>query len=191
MRAVVGLGNPGEAYAGTRHNAGFMLVQKMAEAWGVSLRGRKFRSRTAQAEVSGARILLALPQTYMNQSGLAVRDIVRGLGIGPEDLVVVYDDLDISLGEIRVRKQGRPGTHKGLGSVVRELGTTLFPRIRIGIGPLPGSCEATDYVLSPFSPSEKPLLRESLERGGEALAFILAGDIPTAMSLFNRSKTSL
>jgi PTH1 family peptidyl-tRNA hydrolase len=122
----------------------------------------------------------------MNRSGLAVRAAMAGKGIPPERLVVVYDDLDIPLGEIRVRKRGSPGTHKGMISIVSEVRTREFPRVRIGIGPLPGGRDAADYVLTPFGRSERPLLEGSLEEAEAALDLILAGDTDGAMTRFNR-----
>jgi len=183
---VVGLGNPGEEYEGTRHNAGFMLAERAARAWGVKPRGRTFRARTAVARRDPEDVLLALPQTFMNRSGLAVRAALAGRGIPPQRLVVVYDDLDIPLGEIRVRKSGSPGTHKGMLSIVNEIGTRDFPRIRIGIGPLPGRWDASDFVLAPFGRDERPALARSLEEAEEALGMILDGGLERAMSRFNR-----
>ncbi len=186
MWLVVGLGNPGEEYSGTRHNAGFLLVQRVARARGVELRGRAFKSRTGVLRGGAEDVLLALPQTYMNRSGVAVREILAGREIPAGRLVVVYDDLDIPLGEIRVRKKGSPGTHKGMISIVSEVRTREFPRVRIGIGPLPGGRDAADYVLTPFRRSERPLLERSLEEAEAALDLILAGDTDRAMTRFNR-----
>ena len=186
MWLVVGLGNPGDEYVATRHNAGFMLVERMALAWGVKLRGRLFRAKTGVVRRSGEDVLLALPKTFMNRSGLAVRAILAGKGIPPERLVVVYDDLDIPLGEIRVRKKGRPGTHKGMISVTGEIRTDEFPRIRIGIGPLAEGRDAADFVLEPFGRGERALLEKSLEDAGEALEMILDGAPERAMTRFNR-----
>jgi len=183
---VVGLGNPGEEYSATRHNAGFLLVQRVARARGVELRGRAFKSRTGVLRGGAEDVLLALPQTYMNRSGVAVREILAGREIPAGRLVVVYDDLDIPLGEIRVRKKGSPGTHKGMISIVSEVRTREFPRVRIGIGPLPGARDAADYVLTPFGRSERPLLERSLEEAEAALDLILAGDTDVAMTRFNR-----
>jgi len=183
---VVGLGNPGDEYAAARHNAGYMLVERLARAWGVELRGRLFKARTAVARRGGQDILLALPKTFMNLSGLSVRAAMSGRAVTPKRLVVVYDDLDIPLGEIRVRKKGRPGTHKGMISIVREIGTDEFPRIRVGIGPLPAGRDAADFVLEPFRRDERGLVEESLERAGEALDMILDGRIERAMTRFNR-----
>ena len=137
MWAVVGLGNPGRRYSGTRHNVGFAFVRKTAKEWKVKLRKRIFFSKAGEAECNQEKILLATPQTYMNKSGLAVKKILQGRDIKPEHLVVVYDDLDIPLGEIRIRKRGGPGSHKGMGSIVEEIRTEEFPRIRVGLGPLP------------------------------------------------------
>jgi PTH1 family peptidyl-tRNA hydrolase len=183
---VVGLGNPGEEYAATRHNAGFLLVQRLARARGVELRGRAFKSRTGVLRGGPEDVLLALPQTYMNRSGVAVREILAGREIPAGRLVVVYDDLDIPLGEIRVRKKGSPGTHKGMISIVSEVRTREFPRVRIGIGPLPEGRDAADYVLTPFGRSERPVLERSLEEAEAALDMILAGDADGAMTRFNR-----
>jgi len=183
---VVGLGNPGEEYGATRHNAGFLLVQRVARARGVELRGRSFKSRTGVLRGGPEDVLLALPQTYMNRSGVAVREILAGREIPAGRLVVVYDDLDIPLGEIRVRKKGSPGTHKGMISIVNEVRTREFPRVRIGIGPLPEGRDAADYVLTAFGRSERPDLERSLEDAAQALDMILAGDADGAMTRFNR-----
>jgi PTH1 family peptidyl-tRNA hydrolase len=187
---VVGLGNPGDEYADTRHNSGFMLVQRVARAWGVTLRGRAFKSRTVSVARGGDTVVLALPQTYMNLSGQAVREIMAGREIPPERLVVVYDDLDIPLGEIRVRGKGSPGTHKGMISVTAEIKTRDFARIRIGIGPLPAGRDAADFVLEPFRKNEKPYLEESLAEAEEALALILSGELERAMTRFNHKATA-
>jgi PTH1 family peptidyl-tRNA hydrolase len=187
---VVGLGNPGEEYAGTRHNAGALLVSRVASSRGARLRGRAFKAKTAVVPGGGEELMLAFPQTYMNQSGVSVRAILAAKGIPPERLVVVYDDLDIPLGEVRVRKTGSPGTHKGMISVVNEVRTREFPRIRIGIGPLPGGADAAEYVLAPFSRTERPLLERSLEEAEEALGLVLAGEMDKAMTRFNRRATA-
>jgi PTH1 family peptidyl-tRNA hydrolase len=183
---VVGLGNPGEEYAATRHNAGYLVVQRLARARGVELRGRTFQARTGVARGGPEDILLALPRTFMNRSGVAVRELVEKKGIPAERLVVVYDDLDLALGEIRVRKRGSPGTHKGMISIVEAIRTREFPRLRIGIGPLPEGEDAADYVLAPFGRGERRLLDRGLDDAAEALDMILAGDADRAMARFNR-----
>ena len=185
MWLVVGLGNPGDEYAGTRHNAGFMLIDRLAGAWGVELRGRLFKSRTATARRGGEEVLLVEPKTFMNRSGAAVRAALEGKAVGPERLIVAYDDLDIPLGEIRVRKSGRPGTHKGMISIAGELKTDEFPRVRIGIGPLPPGRDAAEYVLETFRRNERADLESGLEQAAEALEMVLDGGIERAMTRFN------
>jgi PTH1 family peptidyl-tRNA hydrolase len=183
--AVVGLGNPGPRYAATRHNAGFLFVKRVARAWEVKLRKHKYLSKTAEAERGGERVLLALPQTYMNESGRAVRAILDGSGLEAGRCLVVFDDVDLPLGQIRIRREGGPGTHQGMASVVAEIGTTAFPRIRVGIGPVPEGADIVAYVLSPFGEEEKPVLAESLARAASALDEIVGGRIDRAMNAYN------
>jgi PTH1 family peptidyl-tRNA hydrolase len=185
---VVGLGNPGDEYEATRHNAGVMLVERSARAWGVELRGRLFKARTGPARRGGEEVLLVAPKTFMNRSGMAVRAALDGKGAGPDRLIVVYDDLDIPLGEIRVRTSGRPGTHKGMISVAGEIGTDEFARIRIGIGPLPPGRDAADFVLEPFRKAERADLERGLEQAAEALEMVLDGAIDRAMTRFNHRR---
>ncbi len=186
MWAVVGLGNPGRRYSGTRHNAGFLFVRSIAKTWKIRLKKRRFSSKIGEVERKREKIMLALPQNYMNNSGVAVKQILAGRNIRPEKLIVVYDDLDIPLGEIRIRKAGSAGTHKGMGSVVREIETTEFPRIRLGIGPLPPGEDAVDYVLSAFEKREIPLLVDGLKKAQEALELILSGSVEEAMNTYNQ-----
>lgn len=186
MWLVVGLGNPGSEYAGTRHNAGFMVVQRLGQRWNLKFERRACSSRLTETRRGRTKIILALPQTFMNQSGLAVQSLLSTYKIKPENLLVIYDDLDLPLGEIRIRPQGSPGSHKGMKSIVEVLGTTLFPRVRLGIGPRPESVEAADYVLSQFSVDEKPKIKEAVEKACQAVEMIVAGRLAEAMNTFNR-----
>jgi len=183
--AVVGLGNPDRCYAGTRHNAGFLFVRRLAKDWGVRLSKNRFEAKTAQVEHRGQSLWLILPQTYMNRSGSSVRRLLRESRVEPERVILVYDDLDIPLGEIRVRGEGGPGTHKGMRSVVDEAETGRFPRIRLGIGPLPEGVDAADFVLSEFRPADKALFEESLVKARGALDLILDGRLAQAMNRYN------
>jgi len=183
---VVGLGNPGKEYSETRHNVGFMVVKRAAHRRDAELKGKRYHSKSADVGMGEDRVFLAIPQTYMNRSGQAVREILNAKNAAPEKLVIVFDDLDIPLGEIRVRKHGSAGTHKGMISVVQETGTINFPRIRVGIGPLPPDRDAADYVLSPFARAERPHLQEGLEKAEDALDLILTGRIEQAMNIYNR-----
>lgn len=191
MWAVVGLGNPGRRYAGTRHNAGFAFIKRIAKEWKVKLRKKRYFSKVVEMKKENERVLLATPHTYMNKSGLAVKNILEVRGIKPERLIVVIDDLDIPLGEIRIRKRGGPGTHKGMNSIVQEIQTTEYPRIRVGIGPLEPDEDAVNYVLSPFDKSEEPLLEEGLKKAQEALEMILSGNVEEAMNIYNKRRKTL
>ena len=186
MWLVVVLGNPGSEYAGTRHNAGFMVVQRLGQRWNLKFERRACSSRLTETRRGRTKIILALPQTFMNQSGLAVQSLLATYKIKPENLLVIYDDLDLPLGEIRIRPQGSPGSHRGMKSIVEVLGTTLFPRVRLGIGPRPESVEAADYVLSQFSVDEKPKIKEAVEKACQAVEMIVAGRLAEAMNTFNR-----
>jgi len=188
--AVVGLGNPGRRYVHTRHNAGFSLVRRVAKAWNVRVKKTAFHSKITYAERWGKTILLAMPQTYMNKSGLAVKLIVDSGGVLLAHLVLVYDDLDIPLGEIRIREEGGAGSHKGMRSVIEELDSRRFTRIRIGIGPLPADSEATEFVLTPFSAEEILSFKRGLEMAEKALEYILAEETEKAMTLFNQRPQS-
>ena len=189
MWIVVGLGNPGREYAGTRHNAGFLFVKGLARRYDVEIKKKKFSARVVEVRNGGGRLVLALPQTFMNSSGVAVRELLAGYQAPPESAVVVYDDLDVALGQIRVRPAGSPGSHKGLCSIVSETGTTAFPRIRVGIGPLADRADAVGFVLSPFSREERAVLDGALVRAEAALDMILQGRIGEAMNEFNRKVT--
>ena len=191
MWAVVGLGNPGRRYAGTRHNAGFAFIKRIAKEWKVKLRKKRYFSKVVEMKKENERVLLATPHTYMNKSGLAVKNILEVRGIKPERLIVVFDDLDIPLGEIRIRKRGGPGTHKGMNSIVQEIQTTEYPRIRVGIGPLEPDEDAVNYVLSPFDKSEEPLLEEGLKKAQDALEMILSGNVEEAMNIYNKRRKTL
>jgi PTH1 family peptidyl-tRNA hydrolase len=158
----------------------------MAKGWETRLRKRRFSSKIAEVEKENERIMLVLPQIYMNNSGVAVKRIMEGRNIQSEQLLVVYDDLDIPLGEIRIRKRGSAGTHKGMRSIVREIETAEFPRMRIGIGPLPPGEDAVEYVLSCFDETEGVLLEEGLKKASEALEMILAGRVEAAMNAYNQ-----
>lgn len=189
MWLVVGLGNPGTAYARTRHNAGFMVVQSLAREWKLQLKTRAFRSKLAEIKRGRASIVLALPQTFMNLSGLAVRELLSAYKIKPANLIVIYDDLDLDLGEIRVRPKGSPGSHKGMKSIVQEIGTQDFPRVRVGIGPKPPEQEAADYVLSEFSEDEREKLGPALDKARQSVEMIIEGHLTWAMNAFNRKKS--
>ena len=193
LHLIVGLGNPGADYAKTRHNAGFMLLDELAERWRAGwTTARKFRSRVAQAEQGGRRVLLGKPQTYMNASGEAVAALARFYQVRSESgLLVVVDDADLPLGEIRLRSRGSSGGHHGLESVEQHLGSRGFARLRIGIGRQTGAREITNYVLGRFNSAERALMQSVLARAADQAECWLDAGIEKAMSQFNGRVESL
>ncbi len=190
MHLIVGLGNPGPEFAGTRHNVGWMCVERLARRVGASFDRYQFRAQLARWDDNGRKVLLAKPLTFMNRSGEAVRPLVRFYKVELDRLMVVYDDLDLPPGKIRLRPKGSAGGHHGMESVIQKLGTSDFPRLRIGIG-RPAGPEAYDpdvvarYVLSPFSAAERPLIDAALDRAAEALLVWVREGIEAAMNRFN------
>jgi PTH1 family peptidyl-tRNA hydrolase len=183
---IVGLGNPGAEYAKTRHNAGFQLVAKLAERWkAVWSLEKKFNARTARGEPNNSRVILCEPQTFMNSSGEAVGALVGFYRIPLKQLLVVVDDADLPLGELRLRPGGSSGGHHGLESIEQHLGTREFARLRIGIGRKAGTREITDYVLGRFSSSEAELAGKVLTAAADQAEVWLKAGIQKAMSQFN------
>jgi len=179
---IAGLGNPGPEYAETRHNAGFLLVEKLAAQWkGDWMAEKKFRARLARIEREGKRILLCQPQTFMNASGEAVGAVASFYRVPWPQLLVAVDDADLPLGALRLRPEGSSGGHHGLESVEQHLGTRGYARLRIGIGRAAGAREITDYVLSRFAAAERPLLEKVLERATRQVETWLNEGIEKAM----------
>lgn len=188
MFLVVGLGNPGKEYEKTRHNAGFIAVERLASEYGIAIKKKECSALTGSGKILGQSVILAKPQTYMNRSGEAVRCLVKSYGIDLEKLIVIYDDIDLPLGKIRIRTRGGSGGHRGVASIIAELGTSDFPRIRLGIGRPEGrQADVVQYVLSPFETDEFELFLPSLEKMLEAIRLIFTRGFPTAMSIINAS----
>jgi len=184
---IVGLGNPGREYADTRHNAGFMaaelLAQRLGAAWSLE---KKFQARIAKVDCDGRRVVFCEPQTYMNLSGEAVRAAMNFYRIAPQRVMVIVDDADLLFGEIRLRARGSSGGHHGLDSIAGHLGTTEFARLKIGIGRRrEGRREISGYVLSPFDAGEKVLLEKVLKRAADQTECWLAEGVDRAMNKFN------
>lgn len=185
MKLIIGLGNPGREYAEDRHNTGFMTVDRLAARLRVRFNQKRAQSQVATAAVDGERIALAKPQTYMNLSGESVRRLMAELGAKLEDVLVVYDDVDLPLGTLRLRRQGSPGTHNGMRSIVQALGTQGFARLRLGIGAPEGRQDLRDYVLGPFGATERPLADEMLDRAVEAVLTFVRQGAAEAMNRYN------
>jgi len=185
-RLIVGLGNPGEEYAGTRHNAGFWVVSLLARRHNIPLKTHRHHSKYGLGIVQGVPVLLALPMTYMNRSGDAVRALLQAYHLKPPQILVVYDDVALPLGTLRVRAEGSSGGQKGMKSIIQALGTEVFPRLRVGVGPAPEGEDIADFVLSPFDESERPLARQMMEIGADACEAWLTQPIEQVMAQFNR-----
>jgi peptidyl-tRNA hydrolase, PTH1 family len=187
LHLIVGLGNPGEDYAGTRHNAGFLLVETLASRWRAKwTMEKKFQSRVARVEWDGRKLLLCQPQTYMNASGEAVGALIGFFRVPAGKLMVVVDDADLPLGEIRLRARGSSGGHHGLESIGQRLATQEFARLRIGIGRATSDArQITDYVLGKFGAGETKLLERILTRAGDQVECWLTVGIENAMNQFN------
>ena len=185
MYLFVGLGNPGRTYQKTRHNLGFMVLDRLAERWGGRFKPGFGPYDGFNTTVAGEKILLVKPTTYMNRSGIAVQDAMRRFELPFSRLVVVCDDFNLPLGTLRLRTKGSDGGHQGLASVIQMLGTRSFARLRLGIGLIPGE-EVVGYVLSRFSKSEQPTVAEMVESGSEALTVVVERGFEWAMTRFNR-----
>jgi PTH1 family peptidyl-tRNA hydrolase len=186
MKVVVGLGNPGARYRKTRHNLGFMVVDRLAERWGMPLGGRRFQAELGVGTVAETRTVLAKPLTFMNASGDAVARLRRAYRLEPAAIIAVHDDLDLELGRVRVRGGGGPGGHRGVASLIAALGAG-FLRVRIGIGRPSGGRDPVEFVLEPFTPAERPLMEAAIERAADAVESLLRDGLARTMNAFNRA----
>ena len=183
---IVGLGNPGKKYEFTRHNAGFLCLDVFADAQHVKIDRLKFKALIGDARIGGKRCLLMKPQTFMNLSGEAVREAAQFYKIPPERILVLFDDINLDPGRMRIRRKGTDGGHNGIKSIIYQLGADTFPRIKIGVGAKPHpDYDLADWVTSPFSKEELLLLRKTADNCCGAIEKIVGGDIDGAMSQFN------
>lgn len=186
---IVGLGNPGPEYHHNRHNVGFMVLDRLVEELGVSFSKMKMEAFFTRARYKGQRVILAKPQTYMNQSGRAVRSLLRFYKIPLERLLVVYDDVDLPLDSLRLRPNGSAGGQKGVKSVIEKLGTKEFARLRVGVGRPPGRMTVSSYVLKVFSSKERDVLPFILGDAVQAVLTFIVEGIHQAMTQYNRTST--
>lgn len=187
MKIVVGLGNPGKAYSLTRHNLGYRAVDAYCNLAGLEWSGEECASRIARGRVGALEVMVAKPQTYMNASGAAVACLLERSGGSPADLLVVCDDVALSLGALRVRPRGSDGGHRGLRSIAQQMGSEEFPRLRIGIRTPAAELEAlAEHVLSPFSAGEREAVEQQIRRAAECIQTVLEQGIPRAMNHYNR-----
>lgn len=185
MKLVVGLGNPGSRYRLTRHNLGFMVVDALAERWHVTVGGKRHGAELGTAQFASERVLLAKPQTYMNVSGEAVAKLRRLHRLDPNDVLAVYDDLDLPLGRVRLRGEGGAGGHNGVASLIGVLGKG-FPRLRIGIGRPPGGADPVEFVLESFTAAETTIVDDAVHRAAEGVESWLQDGLERTMNSLNR-----
>lgn len=185
---IIGLGNPGDEYQGTRHNVGFEVIDTLTSGANAKLKKKKCLSLTAEMVLGSKRVILAKPQTYMNQSGRALRLLVEGFRVGLDDLLIIYDDIDLPLGQIRIRKAGSGSGHKGVNSIIESLGTSEFARLRVGIGTPEEEMDTADYVLSRFKEDEREVIGRAIEVACQAVEEIIISGIDIAMNKFNLKK---
>ncbi len=186
LQLIVGLGNPGSQYADTRHNCGFMVVDRLAQRWGIPLASEKrFQGNYGEGFALGGKRRLLKPETYMNRSGQSVRAVLDWYKLDPDSVLILYDDMDLPLGRLRLRGSGSAGGHNGMKSLIQHLGSQSFPRLRLGVGKPKGSKDVVGHVLGGFTPAEKEVLEQVLNTAVEAVECCLQEGLTTAMNRFN------
>ena len=189
MYIIAGLGNPGKQYAQTRHNVGFDTIDILADKYNISVDTKKHKALCGKGMIEGQKVVLAKPQTFMNLSGESVRELVDFYKIDPEEeLLVIYDDISLEVGQLRIRRKGSAGGHNGIKNIIANLGSSVFPRIKVGVGEKPKGYDLADYVLGKFSKEDRVLMEEGYDLACEASALIMQGAIDQAMNEYNQKK---
>ncbi len=184
---LVGLGNPGDKYTFTRHNTGFLALDFIAQKCGVKVNRVRFKSLCGEAHIGGCRVLLLKPQTFMNLSGEAVREAADFYKIPPENIIVLFDDVNFDVGAMRIRRSGSDGGHNGIKSIIYQLSSDAFPRVKIGVGKKPSpEYNLADFVLGSYSEDDKKVLFSEFEKVYDCVGLMLSGQIDKAMNLYNR-----
>lgn len=188
MYIIAGLGNPGKEYENTRHNAGFMVLDALADKLGADISEKKHKALCTKAVIGGQKVILMKPQTFMNSSGESLRAAADYYKVEPENVLVVYDDISLAPGQLRVRAKGSAGGHNGIKSIIAHLGTQEFPRVRVGVGEKPPRMDLADYVLGHFSQGEKKIMEEAAKEAADAVIEAVTEGIEHAMNDHNRKK---
>lgn len=189
MYIIAGLGNPTRTYEGTRHNIGFEVIDRLADSFRIDVSIQKNKALCGKGVIEGQKVILAKPQTYMNLSGDSLRELAAYYKVEPENIIVVFDDISLEPGQIRIRKKGSAGGHNGMKNIIAHLGTEKFPRIRVGIGAKPPEWDLADYVLAPFGREAGKLVSDAVKDAASALEMILQGDIDGAMNRYNHRES--
>lgn len=189
MFIIAGLGNPDRQYEGTRHNAGFDVIDRIAEKYNIAVDTKRHRAYIGKGIIEGQKVILAKPQTYMNLSGESIRSLVDYYKVDEEnEFLVIYDDISLDVGQLRIRAKGSAGGHNGIKNIIAHLGTQIFPRIKVGVGEKPKGYDLADYVLGHFSKSEREMMDEGYDNAVRAAELIVSGRLNEAMNEFNRKK---
>ena len=189
MFIIAGLGNPTKEYEGTRHNVGFDVIDRLSDKYDIAVDTKKNRALIGKGIIEGQKVILAKPQTYMNLSGESIRSLLDYYKVDEEhELLVIYDDVSLGVGQLRIRAKGSAGGHNGIKNIIAHLGGQVFPRIKIGVGEKPPKYDLADYVLGHFSKAEKILMDEGYDNAVRAVEMIVSGDIEGAMNEYNRKK---
>lgn len=189
MFVIVGLGNPEKKYEGTRHNIGFAVIDALADKYNISIKDKKHKALCGTGVIEGVKVMLVKPLTYMNLSGDSVADVMNFYKLDPEDdMLVVYDDISLAPGNIRVRKKGSAGGHNGIKSIIARCGTQNFMRVRVGVGEKPEGWDLADHVLGHFSDEDSRLVREAVDDAIGAIVMMSRGDVDQAMNNYNAKK---
>ncbi len=189
MYIITGLGNPDRQYEGTRHNAGFDVIDRIAEKYNIAVDTKKHRALIGKGIIEGQKVILAKPQTYMNLSGESIKSLMDYYKIEPEsELIVIYDDISLGVGQLRIRAKGSAGGHNGIKNIIAHLGREVFPRIKVGVGEKPSKMDLADYVLGHFSKEEKKEMEAGYDNAINAVEMMVQGDIQKAMNEYNRKK---
>lgn len=185
MKLIVGLGNPTSQYAGTRHNVGFEVIDKLSGQYNIDVDIVKHKGIYGKGKIEGESVILLKPMTYMNLSGESVVAVANYFKILPEDIIIVYDDINLDVGRLRIREKGSAGGHNGIKNIIAHLSTDLFPRVRVGVGMKPPKMDLANYVLSRFSEMEQEEMDCGYQKACEAIGFMIQGDISKAMNDYN------
>ena len=191
MYIIAGLGNPTKTYEGTRHNIGFDMIDAIADKYNIDVTTKKHKALTGKGRIDGVPVILAKPQTYMNLSGESIRDIADFYKIPAENIIIIYDDISLEVGQLRIRKKGSAGGHNGIKNTIAHLGTQEFPRIKVGIGSKPEGWDLADYVLSKYSKAERECLRDAQQDVVGAAALMVHDDVDGAMNQYNGKKRDI
>ena len=189
MDIIAGLGNPTKEYEGTRHNVGFDVIDRLSERYNIDVTMEKHRALIGKGMIAGQKVILVKPQTYMNLSGESIRSVIDYYKVDPEkELIVIYDDISLGVGQLRIRAKGSAGGHNGIKNIIAHLGGQVFPRIKVGVGEKPPKYDLADYVLGHFSKAEQELMSEGYDNAVKAVELIVSDQISEAMNEYNRKK---